>query len=193
MDAHQALLQNIGKYVSLNQAEQDAVCQAFHPTELKKKEYLLEAGEYSNHMRFIASGCLKLFQVDDVGNEHILFFGMGGWWVNDLYAYLTETPATYSLQAITNSVVLQIHRHDLDRLFDEIHMMDRFFRMKTQKGYVALQERTTRTMSLSAEQRYADFVQRYRDMEQQIPQYMIASYLGVTPEHLSAIRSKNTR
>ena len=193
MDAHRSLLQNIGKVVRLTHEEQDLVCQAFHPVALKKKEFLLEAGQYSNHMRFVAQGCLKLFQVDDAGNEHILFFGMGGWWINDLYAYLTETPATYSLQAITDSVVLQIHRNDLDRLFDEVHMIERFFRMKTQKGYVALQERTTRSMSQSAEQRYADFIKRYRDMEQQIPQYMIASYLGVTPEHLSAIRSKISR
>lgn len=193
MDAHQLLLQNINKFVSLTQAEETLVSDAFVPVELKKKEFLLQPGEYSNHMRFITSGCLKLFRVDDAGNEHILFFGMGGWWVNDLYAYLTETPATYSLQAITDSVVLQIHRDRLNKLFDEIHMMDRFFRIKTQKGYVALQERTTQSMSQSAEQRYADFVKRYRAMEQQIPQYMIASYLGITPEHLSAIRKKNTR
>ncbi len=187
---HELLIQNIKDLVSLNEAETSLITDAFNPVELKKKQFLLKQGEYSNHMRFIAEGCLKVFDVDDAGNEHILQFGIKGWWVNDLYAYLTEQPATYYIQAITNSVVLQIHRTELNKLFDQIHMIDRFFRVKTQNGYVALQERTMHTMSKTAEQRYHEFITRYRNIEQQIPQYMIASYLGITPEHLSVIRKK---
>ncbi|GJM35845.1 MAG: cAMP-binding protein [Saprospiraceae bacterium] len=186
------LIQNIKELVPLNKKETLLVKAAFKPVELKKKQFLLRSGEYANHMRFIAGGCLKLFNIDDVGNEHILQFGIQRWWMNDLYAYLTQKPATYFIQAITNSTVLQIHRDRLNELFDQIHMMDRFFRIKTQNGYVALQERTIQAMSQSAEQRYAHFVKRYRAMEQQIPQYMIASYLGITPEHLSTIRKKTS-
>ena len=141
-------------------------------------------------MRFVSDGCMKVYSVDEDGQEHILQFGISGWWINDLYAFLTATPATFFMQAITDSTVFQVHRDRLNQLYDEVPMMDRFFRIKTQNGYVALQERTIRSMSDSAELRYSEFINRYRDMEQQIPQYMIASYLGVTPEHLSAIRKK---
>jgi len=185
---HELLIQNIRDVVPLSEDEVVLVEEAFRPVVLKKKQYLLQKGEYSNHMRFITDGCLKLFDIDDAGNEHILQFGIKGWWMNDLYAYLAQQPATYYMQAITNSVVLQVHRERLNELFDQVRMMDRFFRIKTQNGYVALQERTIHAMSKNAEERYSDFVQRYRAMEQQIPQYMIASYLGITPEHLSAIR-----
>ncbi|MEP2024839.1 MAG: Crp/Fnr family transcriptional regulator [Reichenbachiella sp.] len=187
---HDILLQNIRQLVSVNESESELIKDSFKIVPLKKKEFLLRKGEYSNHMRFIAKGCLKLYRVDEVGAEHILQFGIEGWWMNDLFAYLTEKPATYYIQAITDSVVLQIHRDALERLFDQIHMIDRFFRIKTQNGYVALQERTVDHMSQTVEQRYLEFITRYRSMEQQIPQYMIASYLGVTPEHLSAIRKK---
>ncbi len=187
---HRSLIQNIKELVFLQEDEVILIENAFKPIQLKKKQYLLQKGEYSNHMRFIADGCLKVFDIDDIGNEHILQFGIKGWWVNDLYAFLTQQPATYYLQAITNTTVLQIHRDQLNQLFDQIHMLDRFFRIKTQNGYVALQERTIHSMSKNAEQRYRDFVMRYRTMEQQIPQYMIASYLGITPEHLSSIRKK---
>lgn len=187
---HELLIENIKDVVPLNETETLLIAQSFKPIELKKKQFLLQKGEYSNHMRFIADGCLKLFDIDDAGNEHVLQFGIKGWWMNDLYAYLTQQPATYYMQAITGSVVLQVHRDRLNELFDQIHMMDRFFRIKTQNGYVALQERTMHAMSKTAEQRYADFVSRYRTIEQQIPQYMVASYLGVTPEHLSSIRKK---
>ncbi|MDX1768025.1 MAG: Crp/Fnr family transcriptional regulator [Arenibacter troitsensis] len=186
------LIGNIKELVPITEDESKLIQKSFEPVYLKKKQFLLQSGEYSNHMRFISQGCVKLYSIDELGTEHILQFGIGGWWINDLYAYLTQKPATFFIQAITPSTVLQIHRDRLNELFDKIHMMDRFFRIKTQNGYVALQERTINSMSQSAEQRYLDFLGRYRDIEQQIPQYMLASYLGVTPEHLSAIR-KNIR
>jgi CRP-like cAMP-binding protein len=182
------LIQNIKEIVSLNEEDVLLIKNAFKPVNLKKKQFLLRKGEPSNHMRFIAEGCVKLYNIDNTGREHILQFGTKGWWVNDLYAYLTQRPATFFIQAITDSIVLQVHRNELNHLFNQVHMMDRFFRIKTQNGYVALQERTINTMSQTAEERYFEFVKRYRDMEQQIPQYMIASYLGITPEHLSALR-----
>jgi len=134
-----------------------------------------------------------IFPAPKVGMKFVSPFGIKGWWINDLYAYLTQKPATYFIQAISDSIVLQIHRDQLNLLFDEIHMMDRFFRIKTQNGYVALQERAINSMSQSASERYFNFVSGYREMEQQIPQYMLASYLGITPEHLSTLRKNLPR
>jgi CRP-like cAMP-binding protein len=190
---HKTLIDNIQEIVPLKGEDILLIEKAFIPVELKKKQFLLQKGESSNHMRFVAEGCLKLYRIDDNGKEHILQFGIKGWWVNDLYAYLTQKPATFFIQAITDSTVLQVHRDQLNKLYDKIHMMDRFFRIKTQNGYVALQERTIHSMSQNADERYFYFIRRYRDMEQQIPQYMIASYLGITPEHLSTLRKNLAR
>ena len=184
------LIGNIKELVPITEDESRLIQKYFVPVPLKKKQFLLQSGEPSNHMRFISLGCVKLYSIDELGAEHILQFGISGWWINDLYAYLTQKPATFFIQAITQSTVLQIHRDKLNELFDQSHMIDRFFRIKTQNGYVALQERAINNMSRSAEQRYLEFIGRYRDIEQQIPQYMLASYLGVTPEHLSTIRKK---
>ncbi|MBV6640305.1 MAG: Crp/Fnr family transcriptional regulator [Cyclobacteriaceae bacterium] len=188
--SYQVLLDHIRELVPITASEEELIKKSFNPVQLERKAYLLKKGDPSNHMRFISAGCLKAFSIDEQGNEHILQFGISGWWVNDLYAYLTEKPSTFFVQAITKSTVLQIHRDRLNKLYDEVPMMDRFFRIKTQNGYVALQERTIHNMSQPAENRYLEFINRYREMEQQIPQYMIASYLGVTPEHLSALRKK---
>jgi CRP-like cAMP-binding protein len=190
---HSSLIHNIEEIVRLRKEDILLIEDAFKPVHLKKKQFLLQAGESSNHMRFVTEGCLKLYRIDYTGKEHILQFGIKGWWVNDLYAYLTQKPATFFIQAITNSTVLQVHRDQLNNLYDKIHMMDRFFRIKTQNGYVALQERTINSMSQTADERYFDFIKRYKEMEQQIPQYMIASYLGITPEHLSTLRKKHIR
>lgn len=187
---YEILIKHIRELVPIKEREVELIIEAFQPTHLKKKEILLQKGDPSNHMRFVAQGCLKAYHIAEEGNEHIYQFGISGWWVNDLYAYLAEKPADFFIQAITDSIVLQIHRVKLNQLFNDIPMMERFFRIKTQNAYVALQERTLKNLSESAEQRYHQFVKRYREMEQQIPQYMIASYLGVTPEHLSTIRKK---
>ncbi|MBO6495775.1 MAG: Crp/Fnr family transcriptional regulator [Roseivirga sp.] len=186
----EVLIDHIRQLVSLSDEEAEIISSAFKEKQLKKKEYLLKKGDSSHYMRFISSGCLKVFSLDNDGNERILQFGVNGWWVNDLYGYLTGQPSSYFIQAITNSTVLQVHKNVLDQLFDQIPSLDRFWRIKIQNAYIALQERTMNLMRESAEERYARFISQYRDMEQSIPQYMIASYLGVTPEHLSAIRKK---
>jgi CRP-like cAMP-binding protein len=94
------------------------------------------------------------------------------------------------VQAIEASTVLQIHRDTLEKLFVQVPIMERFFRLKIQGGYVALQERTVQAMSRPAEERYQAFRTKYREIEQRVPQYMVASYLGITPEFLSALRAR---
>lgn len=192
MESGHPLIAHIESIVPLSGAEAEKVLQAFHPKRLKKKEILLFKGDVSSHMRFIESGCLRSYYIDDASQERILQFGIEGWWVNDLYSYLTQTPAEYFVQAVEASTVLQIHRDSLENLFKQVPAMERFFRIKIQSAYVALQERTMRTMSQTAEQRYIEFRQKYREIEQRVPQYMVASYLGITPEHLSTIRKKLT-
>ncbi len=184
------LIAHFRKSVPLTEADVRIVSDSFELVELNRKQILLYAGDYSNHMRFIAEGCLRSYFMDKEAKEHIIQFGIEGWWVNDLYSYLTDTPAKQFIQAIEPSKVLQIHKQRLEKLYDQVPAIERFFRVKIQKAYVALQERTIDAMSKNAEDRYLDFRAKYRDIEQRVPQYMIASYLGITPEFLSALRKK---
>ena len=182
------LIAHFRNSIVLTDNEADLIRIHFKKVELKKKEILLFAGDHSSHMRFIASGCLRSYYMDEEAREHIIQIGIEDWWINDLYSYLTNTPAKQFIQAIDDSVVLQIHKNDLNSLFISVPALERFFRFKFEKAYVALQERTINTMSKTAEERYIEFRSKYRHIEQRIPQYMVASYLGITPEHLSTIR-----
>ena len=190
MQEYELLIQNIKQLVAISEEEAFLIQQAFKPRALKKKEILLHTGDVSVHMRFIAKGCLRNYYLDSHAQEHILQFGIENWWINDLYSYLTQTPAKHFIQALEPSIVLQIHRDTLEHLFTDVPAMERFFRLKIQKGYVSLQERTIHSMSQTAEERYLDFRTRYREIEQRVPQYMVASYLGITPEFLSLMRKK---
>ncbi len=185
------LIVHFRKSITLTDDEAEVVGKCFTIVELKKKEILLFVGDHSSHMRFISKGCLRSYYMDREAKEHIIQIGIEDWWINDLYSYLTNTPAKQFIQAIDDSVVLQIHKDHLNKLFLTIPALERFWRFKFENAYVALQERTINTMSKTAEERYIEFRSKYRSIEQRIPQYMVASYLGITPEFLSKLR-KNT-
>ncbi|MDO5980973.1 Crp/Fnr family transcriptional regulator [Flavivirga spongiicola] len=185
------LILHLKEYINLTNEEVILISKSFKVKKLKKKEVLLFAGDISSNMQYIAEGCFRCYYMDNEAKEHIIQFGIEGWWVNDLYSYLTQTPAKQFVQALEDATVIQIHRESLNRLYDQIPTIERFFRLKFEKAYVALQDRTIKSMSKTAEERYYDFCLKYRDIEQRVPQYMIASYLGITPEFLSALRKKN--
>ena len=187
------LKKHFRKSITLTDDEAELISDYFTITELKKKEILLFAGEQSSHMRFISEGCLRSYYMDGEAKEHIIQFGIEDWWINDLYSYLTNTPSKQFIQAIDNSVVLQIHKDKLNELYDNIPAIERFFRFKFENAYVSLQERMITTMSRTAEERYIDFRSKYRAIEQRVPQYMVASYLGITPEFLSKLRKNTTQ
>lgn len=187
------LIDTIKEVVVISDKDVDFIVDAFIPKYLAKKETLLLKGDLSNHMRFIVDGVLRVFYSNEKGNEYTVQFGIKNWWVNDLYSYLTKTPAQYTIQALQPSIILQIHRDRLEELFNNVPIMERFFRIKVQNAYVANQNHTLKTMSEPAESRYRNFIKNHKDIEQSVPQYMIASYLGLSPEHLSSIRKSSSK
>jgi len=187
------LIIHFRKSITLTDSEVKIVGGCFTIVELKKKEILLFVGDRSSHMRFISDGCLRSYYTDEEAKEHIIQFGIEDWWINDLYSYLTSTPAKQFIQAIEHSTVLQIHKDKLNELYNSVPAIERFFRFKFEKAYVSLQERTIDSMSKTAEERYTEFRSTHRNIEQRVPQYMVAAYLGITPEFLSKLRKNTTQ
>jgi len=182
------LLSHFREIIQLSSSEEKIIANCFNERAFEKKEMLLFPGEVSAHMRFVAKGCLRAYYMDESAKEHIVQFGIEGWWVNDLYSYLTQTPAKQFIQALEPTTILQIHRDSLNRLYNAVPAIERFYRLKFEKAYVSLQDRNLNAMSKSAEERYLEFRSKYRGIEQRVPQYMVASYLGITPEFLSTLR-----
>ena len=139
-----SLIKNIKELVAISENDLQLVIEAFKPIKLSKKEILLCKGDQSNHMRFISDRCLRSYYINGEGQEQILQSGINNCWINDLYSYLTKTPAQYFIQALKHSTVLQIHRDKLDKLFDAVPAMEMFFRIKNEKAYVASLNRTLR-------------------------------------------------
>jgi CRP-like cAMP-binding protein len=117
-------------------------------------------------------------------------FAIENWWAADLGSFLTQSPSSYNILCLEPCELAQISFSDLEELYIAMPKMERFFRIIIQKAYVAAQDRIVNNFSLPAKERYINFRERYPDIDQRVPQYMIASYLGITKEFLSKIRQQ---
>ena len=181
---------NIAKHIHLTDDEFDYFTSLIKTKRLRKKQFLLEEGEICNHECFVNSGCLRLYYLDDKGQEHIVQFAVLDWWIGDQFSFLTGQPSRYFIDALLESEVLLIEKTKLEELYIKIPKFERFFRIAFQNAFVAIQQRILAKLSDPAEKNYLDFVHRYPEIEQTVPQHQVASYLGITPESLSRIRKQ---
>ncbi|MBL7742367.1 MAG: Crp/Fnr family transcriptional regulator [Chitinophagaceae bacterium] len=181
---------HISRYVSLTEKEFEPVKSFFVPRRYKKKQFILQEGDVCRHESFIVKGCTRTYDISPEGQEHILQFGIEDWWIGDLYSYLSGTASRCNIDCIEDTEVLQITREQQEALFAEVPAMERFFRILIQNAFIASQSRILTNLSRSGKERYADFIAQYPLIDQRVPDHQIASYLGLTPQSLSRIRSR---
>ena len=184
------ILENISKHVQLNKTETDFFISLLATKKLKRKAFLLKPGEICRTENFITKGCVRVYTIDENGFEHIVMFGTEGWWVGDLFSFLTQSPAIYFIDTLEDAELLQISKPDLDKLYESVPKFERFFRLIFQNAYIAQQQRINQNLSYTAEQRYLNFIEKYPNLEQRLSQKQVAAYLGVTPVFLSMLRNK---
>ncbi|WP_299527651.1 Crp/Fnr family transcriptional regulator [uncultured Lutibacter sp.] len=186
----QPLLNYINKQISLTEGEESFLISKVNHRKYLKGQYIVQQGDICKHECFIISGCTKTFYVDDSGQEHIVMFAIEDWWTSDMGSYITQTPADFNVQCLENTELIQFSYNDKEELYIEIPKLERFFRKIIEKALAASQKRIIKNFSLPAKERYLNFKELYPTIEQRIPQYMVASYLGITKEFLSKIKSQ---
>jgi CRP-like cAMP-binding protein len=184
------LFDYIAQHIQLTAEEQALIESKVRIRKFLKAQFVVQNGDICKHENFVLSGCLKTFYIDNEGQEHIVMFAVENWWTSDMASFLTQTPADYNIQCLENSVLAQIYYGDLEQLYSQVPKLERFFRIIIQRAYISSQKRIINNFSLPAKERYLRFREQYPQIEQRVPQYMIASYLGITKEFLSKVRNQ---
>lgn len=187
------LLTYFQNVIPLNNEEKQLVRELFKPRLYRKRQYVLQEGDICNQFNFIVRGCLRMYKVDDKGNTHILQFASENWWLSNIGSFHERKPSELNIDALEDTMVLQISYDSLVSLYTKAAKFDRIFRVLIENSFVSLQKRLLQNISSTAEERYVSFSETYSHVNNRISQTQIASFLGITPEFLSRLRNKQTK
>ncbi|MEW2920410.1 Crp/Fnr family transcriptional regulator [Muricauda sp. ANG21] len=188
---HPQLIQNISKHVQLSPKEKGLFDTFWTEKTLHKGDYLLRNGEVCKNDNYIISGALKAFYINsDKGKEEILYFSIDDWWATDILSFQRQRPSLYNIQALEETRLLQINYQSFQNMLVAIPKLERYFRVILEVYLGSLQRRIIVGNTYDAAYRYSTFLKDYPKIVQKVPQYLIASYLGVSPEFISRIRKK---
>ena len=188
----EVLFQKIEEKVQLTEDEKQLCKSFFTPKKLRKRQYILQEGDVNKYVAFVEKGLLRSYTIDEKGNEHIMQFAFEGWWISDQFSFLTGEPAIYTIDALEDSELLLLSRQAEEQLLQKIPKFERYFRILLQKNLIATQRRLIGSLSRTAEERYTELINGCPTIPQRVPQHMMASFLGITPETLSRIRKQMT-
>ena len=184
------LISSLQQYIPLSDRDQQLIIACLRERKVKKGQFLVHEGAVSRCTNFVNEGSVRTYFIDLNGQEHIVQFAIEGWWISDLNSFILQVPATFNVQAIEDSVIVELPFESLEMLYEQIPKLERYFRIVTQRAFVAFQQRIVQNISMTAEDRYLAFQQKYPKIELRIPQRLVASYLGISAEFLSKIKKR---
>lgn len=178
------------KFIRLSVDQHSVIDSHFKSISFKKKEILLKKDEICRANYFVVKGCLRMYFITEKGVEHTMQFALENWWLSDIMAFSSQKPTGFYIQAVEPTEVLSIDFNTLEQLYEKVPITERYFRLIYQKAAAASQQKAKYFQDFTKEELYHQFNTSFPEFIQRVPQYLVASYLGFTPEYLSEIRKK---
>jgi len=184
------IIKNVSKCISLTKEEESLFTSMLDCWTISKKTIILRAGEICQFEGYIEKGCVRIFYLNENSVEVTLYFAVEDWWVSDIASFYEKTPSNFFIETLESTEMCVFYPETKERLLNTIPKFEKVFRTLVQRNLSVLQNRLVRTISKPATERYLEFVKMYPSIPLRVPQYYIASYLGVSPEFVSTIRKR---
>ena len=193
MDNKEIIITYVRKMVPLSDSEAIAFSAAFKETRVKKRQFLIQPNFTAKSRYFVINGALRAYVIGQDGQEHTIQLALEEWWISDYNSYIYQQPASMFVVAVEDSLLLEITYEEERRLKAANYQFETFFRTLAERSVAFMQRRIITGLTQSAEERYESFLERYEMFARRFPQYVIASYLGMTTEFLSKIRNQRVK
>jgi CRP-like cAMP-binding protein len=190
MNEFSPVLEYVARYVALTDDETNHFVAFLKLTKVKKRQFIVQPGFVCRNKSYVVKGAFRAYLVDNEGKEHTLAFAIEDWWISDYSSLIYQEPATLFVEALEDSVLIQVNYDDEQTFLKEIPKLEKFERIITQRSLAFQQKRLLSNFTKTAEQRYEEFITKYAAIAQRVPQYALASYLGFSTEYLSKIRNR---
>lgn len=187
------LLDYLNNHISISEEILNELSSIVVEKELTKGKIILASNSNKKEHIFVTNGCLRSFYKSEKGKEHTIQFAIKNWWISDYITLYTNNKSVLFIESITDSSILTIQKTKVEELYKKYPEFETFQRKNFEKHIATLQRRVLGLLTLSAKEKYNQFINEYSEFEKVIPNYQIASYLGITPESLSRIRKERVK
>jgi CRP-like cAMP-binding protein len=191
MNTNQPLIDHISSRISFSEEEIQEFVSCFKVTKVKKRQFIIQPDFVAKYRNYVVDGAFRAYVVADEGEEHTIQFAVEDWWISDYNSYIYQQPASMFVIAIEESIILQIDFESEQKLKASNPKFETFFRIMAERSFAGMQRRLISNLTKTAEERFTEFEQNYPKIANRVPQYALASFLGMTTQYLSKLR--NTR
>jgi CRP-like cAMP-binding protein len=193
MDEFETIKKHVARHISLTQEEQEYFVSLLRIIKVRRKQFIVQPDFTCKYKSYVYNGAMRAYLIDKNSNEHTIAFAIEDWWIADFNSYIFQQPATLFVEAMERSTLIQLDYNAEQLLKETIPKFEKFFRIVTERSFAFLQKRMLSVLSLTAEERYEDFMKIYPQIAQRVPQYVLASYLGMSTEYLSKLRNNRVQ
>ncbi|MCC9065514.1 Crp/Fnr family transcriptional regulator [Flavobacterium piscisymbiosum] len=193
MEEHQSLINHIQNRISLSEEEMHQFVSEFKITKIKKRQFIIQPDFVAKYRSYVVEGALRAYVVSDQGQEHTISFAIEDWWISDYNSYIYQQPATMFVVALEDAILLQIDFETETKLKNANPKFETFFRITAERTAAFFQRRIIINLTSTAEKRYDTFIENFPLIVKRVPQYALASYLGMSTEFLSKIRNNKLK
>jgi len=187
---YESLFNNFKRFITLSSEDEQVVISLLTARSFKKGHFITTEGEINRYTNYITQGSARVYYIDHNGHEHVIQLGIENWWVGDYPSFIGQQPGLLYTEALQATETLSFSYENMQILYEKVPKMERFFRLLTQRAYIAFQNRMLHNLSMDAETRYVTFRNAYPALEEKISQKHVASYLGMSAEFLSKVKKR---